>query len=216
MKYEVEENINLPKKISIEHIDLPILEQERNIEKVGIILDMPILNVKLNSKRIGEIKATYYYNPNGNEKSIIVGDDGTYLLTVLSAIDFEKLLEEYKRGKRNGNFNDINNKKVEDINMKDEELKKIVQEVIGNNDPFWNEPVYNIVKKIIDLPEGTETTVSKLLCDTANTYTKFMFEINKIVTKVCEKINIKLDKSNYKNAVMGLQHNIPFKKISIK
>ena len=58
MKYQVEENINLPKKISIEHIDLPRLEQERNIEKVGIILDMPILNVKLNSKRIEEIKAT--------------------------------------------------------------------------------------------------------------------------------------------------------------
>ena len=72
------------------------------------------------------------------------------------------------------------------------------------------------MKKIIDLPEGTETTVSKLLGDTTNTYTKFMFEINKIVTKVCEKINIKLDKSNYKNAVIGLPHNIPFKKISIK
>ena len=33
--------------------------------------------------------------------------------------------------------------------MKDEELKKLVEEVIGNNDPFWNIPVYEIVKKII-------------------------------------------------------------------
>lgn len=41
--------------------------------------------------------------------------------------------------------------------MKDEELKKLVEEVIGNNDPFWNIPVYETVKKIIDLPDGTET-----------------------------------------------------------
>lgn len=100
--------------------------------------------------------------------------------------------------------------------MKDEELKKIVEEVIGNNDPFWNVPIYNIVKKIIDLPEGTETTISKLLDDTTNSYNKFMFEINKIVTEVCKKINIQLDKSNYKNAVVGLPYNIPFVKKSVK
>lgn len=213
MEYEVEEILDLPKKISIEHIDLPILEQEKNIKKIGLILDMPIINTELNSKRIEEIKATYYYNPNRDGKSIIVGDDGSYLLTVSSAIDFEKLLEEYKNGRRNGNFNYINNKKVENINMNDERLKKIVEEVIGNNDPFWNEPVYNIVKKIIDLPEGTETTISKLLGDTSNSYNKFMFDIDKTVTKVCEKINIKLDRSKYKGAVVGLPFNIPFKKV---
>lgn len=100
--------------------------------------------------------------------------------------------------------------------MKDEELKKIVEEVIGNNDPFWNLPVYNIVKKIIDLPEGTETTISKLLDDTTNSYNKFMFEINKIVTEVCKKIKIQLDKSNHKNAVVGLPYNIPFVKKTLK
>ena len=61
--------------------------------------------------------------------------------------------------------------------MKDEELKKIIEEVIGKNNPFLNEPVYNIVKKIIDLPEGAETTISKLLGDTSNSYDKFMFDI---------------------------------------
>ena len=35
--------------------------------------------------------------------------------------------------------------------MNNEELKKIVEETIGNNDPYWNEPVFNVVKKIIDL-----------------------------------------------------------------
>ena len=36
--------------------------------------------------------------------------------------------------------------------MSDEELKKIIEETVGNNDPYWNEPAFNIVKKIIDLP----------------------------------------------------------------
>lgn len=47
--------------------------------------------------------------------------------------------------------------------MSNEELKKIVEEVIGNNDPFWNEPVFEVVKKIIEMPNGTESSVSKLL-----------------------------------------------------
>lgn len=97
--------------------------------------------------------------------------------------------------------------------MKDEELKKIIEEVIGNNDPFLNEPVYNIVKKIINLPEGAETTISKLLGDTSNSYDKFMFDIEDSVTKVCEKINIKLDKSKYKGAIVGLPFCIPFEKV---
>ena len=41
-------------------------------------------------------------------------------------------------------------------------------------------------------------------------------QINKIVTEVCKKINIQLDKSNYKNAVVGLPYNIPFVKKSVK
>ena len=133
MKCEVEEMNYLQKKISPDHIDLPIPEQEKNIKKVGILLNMPILNVELNSKRIEEIKATYYYNPN-SEGKILVGDDGSYLLTV-SSIDFNTLLDEFKKGRRNGNFNTIN--------MNDKELKKIVEETVGSNDPFWNEPVYN-------------------------------------------------------------------------
>ena len=98
--------------------------------------------------------------------------------------------------------------------MKDEELKKIIEEVIGNSDPFWNEPVYNIVKKIIDLPEETETTIVKLLGDTR--YDKYLFDINSFVTEVCERINIKLDRSKYKGAAVGLPFNIPFEKVCIK
>ena len=31
--------------------------------------------------------------------------------------------------------------------MSDEELKKAITECVGNDDPYWTTPVYNIVKK---------------------------------------------------------------------
>lgn len=204
MKCEVEEMNYLQKKISPDHIDLPIPEQEKNIKKVGILLNMPILNVELNSKRIEEIKATYYYNPN-SEGKILVGDDGSYLLTV-SSIDFNTLLDEFKKGRRNGNFNTIN--------MNDKELKKIVEETVGSNDPFWNEPVYNIVKKIIDLPEGAETTITSLL-DNSNYTSKQLCDIHSCVNRICEKLSIKLDFGS-NNKSKELPYNLPFKKANYK
>lgn len=93
--------------------------------------------------------------------------------------------------------------------MKDEELKKLVEEVIGNNDPFWNIPVYEIVKKIIDLPDGTETSITKLLNNSQFT-SKQLFDINHIVIKVCKKININLDFSKNDGKIGGLPYNLPF------
>ena len=37
---------------------------------------------------------------------MIVADDGSYLLTISSAINYEKLLDEFNTGRRNGNFNE--------------------------------------------------------------------------------------------------------------
>ena len=94
--------------------------------------------------------------------------------------------------------------------MNNEELKKIVEETIGNNDPYWNEPVFNVVKKIIDLPENTESTISKLVDSDNKTNSKFMFEIYKSVREVCKKINITLDTSKHKGQFIGLPFNISF------
>lgn len=97
----------------------------------------------------------------------------------------------------------------------DKELKKIVEDTIGNNDPFWNEPVYNIVKKIIELPEGTEATITNLL-NNSNYTSKQLFDIHSCVNKVCEKLNIKLDFSSNHNKVWGLPYNLPFKKVNYR
>lgn len=94
--------------------------------------------------------------------------------------------------------------------MNNEELKKIVEETIGNNDPYWNEPVFNVVKKIIDLPENTETNISQLLDSDNKKNYRFMFEIYKAVTEVCKKINITLDRSKNKGKCIGLPYNTLF------
>ena len=91
-------------------------------------------------------------------------------------------------------------------------LKELVEEVIGNNDPYWNIPVLDVVKKIIDLPENSELTISELIDSDNKVDSKFMFEINKLVTEVCKKINITLDKSNHSGQFIGLPFNISFVK----
>lgn len=94
--------------------------------------------------------------------------------------------------------------------MNNEELKKIIEETIGNNDPYWNELVFNVVKKIIDLPENTEATISGLIDNDNKSNSKFMFEIYKSVTEVCEKINITLDGSKHSGQFIGPPFNVSF------
>jgi len=95
--------------------------------------------------------------------------------------------------------------------MSNEELKKIVEEVIGNNDPFWNEPVFEVVKKIIEMPNGTESSVSQLL-GTSQYSSEQLFDIHNSVNEVCKKLNIGIDYSEYKDKIVGLPFNIPFVK----
>lgn len=92
--------------------------------------------------------------------------------------------------------------------MNNEKLKEIIEETTENNDSNFNEIVLNIVKKIIDLPENAETTISKLISNEIDN--KTMFEIDESVTKVCKKININLDKSKHAGQFIGLPFNISF------
>lgn len=80
--------------------------QEKYLPKISDLLDIPTLSIKANSKRVDNLNATYYYSPSRNGKSMIVADDGSYLLTISSAINYEKLLDEFNTGRRNGNFNE--------------------------------------------------------------------------------------------------------------
>lgn len=94
----------------------PIVDAKINVG-ISKLLDLAITELKANSKRVDESNATYYYNSSRGGKSIIVADDGTYLAAE-SATSFERLLEEFKAGRRNGNFNDTteSNDKILKIN----------------------------------------------------------------------------------------------------
>lgn len=94
--------------------------------------------------------------------------------------------------------------------MNNDELKKMIEETIGSNDPYWNEPVFQVIKKIIDLPENAETTIARLLESDNKLDTKFMFEITKLVNVICKKINITLDYSKNDGKDLGLPFHISF------
>lgn len=122
---------------------------------------------------------------------------------ILKTSNSDELFENYKM-----NLNITKDK------ISNEELKKIVEEIIGNNDPFWNQPIYEIVKKIINLSVGEESSITKLLGDSQFT-SKQLFDIYYCVNKVCRKIGIILDFSSENAKVNGLLYNLPFKKYYI-
>ncbi len=55
-----------------------------------------------NNKKIEE-NLTYYWNPERGGASVIVDNEGNYLAAV-SSVNFERLLEEFKKGEKNKNF----------------------------------------------------------------------------------------------------------------
>ena len=75
------------------------------IFEISKLLECEANKVEETAKRIEEINATYYYNPVRGGRSIIVDDDGSYLLLVSSAVSFDEFLNEFKSGRRNGKIN---------------------------------------------------------------------------------------------------------------
>lgn len=96
-----------------------------------------------------------------------------------------------------------------------ENLKTIIEEVIGNNDLYLNTQVYDIVKRIIDLPNETTTTIADLI--NYNPKLKFVEplkqgEINYFVKETCKKLNIELEKND--DSFGGLAYYYQFKKVN--
>ena len=55
-----------------------------------------------NSKKVDE-NLTHYWNPIRGGISLIVDNEGNYLAAT-SSVNFDELLEEFKKGNRNKNF----------------------------------------------------------------------------------------------------------------
>lgn len=94
-----------------------------------------------------------------------------------------------------------------------EDLKKIINEVIEKNDKEWEKPVCEIVKKIIDLPEGVDTTIANLINynpekEIIDPLTQG--KIANLVVNVCKKMNIGLVLTE--DGFGGLAYSYHFKK----
>ena len=83
-------------------------EYEANeLKVIANLLNLSLEEVKNNSKKLDDCDANYYWNPVRGGLSVIVASNGEYLVAT-SSVSFEKLLEEFKSGKRNGKTNDWN------------------------------------------------------------------------------------------------------------
>lgn len=74
------------------------------LKEIAKLLNLSIEEVKNNHKKLDDCDATYYWNPIRGGLSIIVASNGEYLCAT-SSISFERLLEEFKTGRRNGKLN---------------------------------------------------------------------------------------------------------------
>ena len=98
--------------------------------------------------------------------------------------------------------------------MDDEKLKRIVKETIKVEDPFWINETYEVIKKLISLPDGAEFTIRQLV-DNDQAPTNYLSSIYKNVTQVCEKISISINSKN-KGAIVGMPWNATLIKNSDK
>ena len=104
--------------------------------------------------------------------------------------------------------------------MEDEKIKIIIKSIIDENDyidnnkkQYFNEIIFEIIKKIIELPNGKETTIAELI--NYNPEDKFVEpliqgEINYFVKEICHKINVNY--TNTDDSIGGLAFYIKFKK----
>ena len=100
---------------------------ESKLKEIAKIIDLPVEQLNEYSKELVDIDATYFWNPARGGVSIIVSNTGKYLVAN-SSINFEKLLEEFKNGRRNGTlYNDIF---TSFLDMNCEEIKKLVNDKI--------------------------------------------------------------------------------------
>lgn len=74
-----------------------------------------------------------------------------------------------------------------------------------------NSTINELVNKIIELPKGTEISISSLLGEKFKEFsTSEMFEINKNVLSICKEKGIVFNFDKYKDQAVGLPFNIPF------
>lgn len=190
--------------ISNEKIQINNVQVKEDVTaKVNKIKNVVFENLNEINKMYNSVQNSYR---GGRQKQIDIRINGKDYY-IIGNTDNEEAVKLYSILKEKI-YKIINNESVVE-KITDQKLKKIVEEVIGNNDPYWNEPVYDIAQKIISLPNGTETTIVKLLNNSQYT-SEQLFDIYNSVFDVCKRIDINMDSSKWKGKIAGLPYNIPF------
>ena len=96
--------------------------------------------------------------------------------------------------------------------MTTEEIKKVIEEVMGNEDQYLNNLVFDIVTKIIKLPNETNTNIAELINYERGTVSPLTQgkDVN-LVDTICKKLNIKLVFN--RDNIGGLAYYYSFKKV---
>lgn len=97
-------------------------------ERLAQMLDMSLEELEKNNSRVDECNATYYWNNSRGGLSFLVEDNGNYL-GAASSVSKEKLIEEFKKGRRNGTLN--NESFTEFSNLNFLEIKELVKNKIA-------------------------------------------------------------------------------------
>lgn len=169
---------------------------------------------KLYEEKFG--KRAYIAEPSGNKEKTIEA-----IKTCLEKNEdlLDKLL--YPNLEKDMN-NDKFGVKENMVMITDETLKMIIDEVIkdnaeiiDNNDIHLNTSLYNIIKKIIDLPSETTTTIADLINYNSNeTFVEPLMQgqIRRLVKEICKKLNIELEEN--RDSFGGLAYYVQFKKVN--
>ncbi len=77
--------------------------QEKYLYQIMANLELSNEEALNQSKRYDDLNATFYYSKAKGGRQVMVSDDGSYLMAG-SVTNIDKLIDEFKTGRRNGNF----------------------------------------------------------------------------------------------------------------
>ena len=186
-----------------------------------------------NNDKISYEEYRYIFEKDNNGcyvRLVIPEEDNFPELNLIGKSQQDFTTDEVIRMKKYANkmFNKVDKQTMNNLeqndnsNNDDENLKTIIQEVISNNQEiigndtqYCNTIVYDIMKKIIDLPNETTSTIASLI--NYNPNEAFVEpitqgQIRRLVKEVCKKLNIKLEDN--KDKLGGLAYYNEFKKVN--
>lgn len=136
-------------------------------EKISKILNVSMEELDNNSKVYDDINATYYWNPERGGIQIIVSEDGSYLAAT-SGINPDALKEEFIKGRRNGNMDEVKDFIIKNTNPEDPFWKNKLESFFNDISSVSKEDVVKLIEKFKSNSEIFNNFTKDLLTSTNN------------------------------------------------